>query len=85
MSAAITFVLGYWAWGTAFIGADWDDPTEPRHVAGALVIAAIIASSFAAAAIARRRTVIAVAVVCAPLQVWWYVSVAVPIAESMPN
>ncbi len=84
-SLFLSWYLGGWVFGTAFCGFDWDAPCEQRYVAGWTVIAVTIAAIVGLAFLTRRRSIAVMAMVSVPVQVWFYATVAIPMASSVPN
>jgi len=84
-SLFLSLYLGGFGFGTAFCGFDWDAPCEQRYVAGWTVIAVTIAATVGLALLTRRRSIVVLAVVSVPVQVWYYATEAIPMASSVPN
>ena len=84
-SLFLTWYFGGWGFVTAFCGADWDAPCRQRYVAGWAVIAVTIAAIIGLAFLTRRRSIVVMAMVSVPVQVWFYATVAIPMASSVPN
>ena len=80
----LTWLLG-WVFTSAFCGFDWDAPCETRYAAGSIVIAVTIAATLGLAFLFRRRSVVVIAALCVPAQVWFYAAVAIPTAATIPN
>ena len=80
----LTWLLG-WVFVSAFCGSDWDAPCEQRYWPGWIVIAVTIAATLGLALLFRRRSVVVIAALCVPAQVWFYVAYAIPTAASIPN
>ena len=81
----LMWFLGGWVFASAFCGFDWDAPCEQRYVAGWIVIAVTIAATLGLAFLFRRRSVVVIAALCVPAQVWFYAAVAIPTAATIPN
>ncbi|WP_419946527.1 hypothetical protein [Candidatus Poriferisodalis sp.] len=84
-SLFLTWYLGGWGLVAAFCGFDWDAPCKQRYVAGWTAIAVTIAAILGLALLTRRRSVVVVAAVSVPVQVWYYAAWAIPTAASTPN
>ena len=69
----------------AFCGTEWDAICEQRYAAGWVVIAVTIAATLGLSFLFRRRSVVVVAALCVPAQVWFYVAYAFPTAATIPN
>ncbi|WP_420623281.1 hypothetical protein [Candidatus Poriferisodalis sp.] len=81
----LMWVPGGFVFASAFCGSDWDAICEQRYAAGWAVIAVTIAATQGLSLLFRRRSVIVVAVLCVPAQVWFYVAYAIPTVETLPN
>lgn len=81
----LMWVPGGFVFASAFCGSDWDAMCEQRYAAGWVVIAVTIAATLGLSFLFRRRSVIVVAVLCVPAQVWFYVAYAIPTVETLPN
>ena len=81
----LTWMLGGWIFVSAFCGSDWDATCEQRYAAGWIVIAVTIAATLGLAFLIRRRSVVVIAALCVPAQVWFYAAVAIPTAATIPN
>lgn len=84
-SLFLSFYLGGFGFATAFCGFDWDAPCKQRYLAGWTVIAVTIAATLGLALLTRRRSIVVLAVVSVPVQVWYYATEAIPAAASIPN
>ena len=84
-SLFVMWVVGLWAFGSAFCGIDWDNACAERHVAGWAVVAATIAAIVGLALLTRRRFVVATSVISAAALVWLYAAWAIPTMASLPN
>ena len=94
VAALLTWALGVlllmWfpgglAFAGAFCGSDWEAICKQRHAAGWVAIAVTIAATLGLSFLFRRRSVVVVAVLCVPAQVWFYVAYAFPTAATIPN
>ena len=81
----LTWTLGGWIFVSAFCGSDWDATCEQRYAAGWIVIAVTITATLGLALLFRRRSVVVIAALCVPAQVWFYAAVAIPTASTIPN
>ena len=84
-SLLLMWSLGGFVFVSAFCGSDWDATCEQRYWAGWIVIAVTIAATLGLALLFRRRSVVVVAALWVPAQVWFYAAVAIPTAATIPN